>query len=200
MAASNRRDIQRNTAWSKRPRSSSRSAGAAAASNGLRSATTQSMPRIFTSWRRKASRTSLFRKFLCEDSGVMRRVSAMPSLEAGPRPSAILSTIVVPRSLRGERSAGPKDPRAVKRWRLEKPSRAGLRAIAMLGDSDALAAFGAARIDDRAATGRLHAHAKAVRLLAVSIGRLESALHGVGVLRIGKCTRGNLRMRNSLKL
>src|SRR5258705_6387246 len=130
----------------------------------------------------------------------MRRVSAMPSLDTAPRPSATLSTIVEPRTLRGERSAGPKDPRAVKRWRLEKPSRAGLRAIAMLGDSDALAALGTARIDDRAAAGRLHAHAKAVRLLAVSIGRLESALHWTVVLRIGKSTRENLRMRKSLKL
>ena len=69
-----------------------------------------------------------------------------------------------PRTLREPRSTGPKEPRAPKRWRREYPS-SGRSAASRPLDGDALAALGAARIDDGAAAGRFHAHAKAVRLL-----------------------------------
>jgi hypothetical protein len=43
---------------------------------------------------------------------------------------------------------------------------------------DALAALGAARVDDSPASGRLHPDSEAMRSLAAGGGRLESAFHG----------------------
>src|ERR1700675_2153436 len=114
------------------------------------------------------SRTSLLTRFRSTDRGTRRRVRARPSREAAVRAGRTCSTAKRPRSLRGPRSTAPNDPRAAKRWRREYPSLRAFRGIGVPVDSDdgdALAALGAARVDDGAAAGRLHAHAKAMRLL-----------------------------------
>src|SRR5690242_2349327 len=115
----------------------------------------------------------------------------MPRREAPWRPWPACTTASSPRALRPLRSSAPNEPRASKRWRRENPCAGALGATRESLDGDALAALGAARVDDGAAAGRLHAHAKAVRLLPVRGGRLESALHGSRFVCAGKAGNYN---------
>src|SRR5687767_3411526 len=70
----------------------------------------------------------------------------------------------------------PKAPCVVNRCRREKPSTRAPRGMSSL-DGDALAALRATRVDHRAAAGRLHPDAEAVRFFPMGDGGLESALH-----------------------
>src|ERR1700744_3929825 len=66
----------------------------------------------------------------------------------------------------------------------ENPRRARSKFRAAALDRQALAALGAACIDDLAATGRCHPHTETVGALATRNGRLVSTFHGCS---LSKC-------------
>src|SRR5688500_5848704 len=177
---------------SRRLATSSTTSPMAGPSTRSRSITTHSTPRRLARWRRNVSRIARLRRLRLTASFTSLRVRPTPSRDTPSAARATCRTALRPRILRPSFRTGPKEPREVKRWRRGRRSTRSPRGMGEALDGDALAALGAARVDHGAASGGLHAHAKAVRLLAVSRRRLEGAFHGGVPLKSAK--RGNPKL------